>query len=77
MKEKIKEILRENIDELAEMEISDDLELITGGYIDSFDIINLISDFEEAFDLSIPLDNLEVAQFDTLNGIQAVLSEFK
>ena len=77
MKEKIKEILKENIEELADVEISDDLELITGGYIDSFDIINLISDFEEAFDIVIPLDNLEVAQFDTVNIMETVLSEFK
>ena len=58
-------------------EAIDDLELITGGYIDSFDIIGLISEFEDAFDISIPLEDLEVGQFDTVNSIENVIRKFQ
>ena len=77
MKDKIIEILLANIDELDGVDITDDLELITGGYIDSFDIIGLISEFEDAFDISIPLEDLEVGQFDTVNSIENVIRKFQ
>jgi acyl carrier protein len=77
MKDKIREILLANIDELDGVDITDDLELITGGYIDSFDIIGLISEFEDAFDISIPLEDLEVGQFDTVNSIENVIRKFQ
>lgn len=77
MKDKIREILLANIDELDGVNITDDLELITGGYIDSFDIIGLISEFEDAFDISIPLEDLEVGQFDTVNSIENVIRKFQ
>ncbi len=77
MKDKIREILLANIDELDGVDITDDLELITGGYIDSFDIIGLISEFEEAFDITIPFEDLEVGQFDTVNSIENVIRKFQ
>lgn len=77
MKDKIREILLANIDELDGVDITDDLELITGGYIDSFDIIGLISEFEDAFDISIPLEDLEVGQFDTVNSIENVIRKIQ
>jgi acyl carrier protein len=77
MKDKIREILLANIDELDGVDLTDDLELITGGYIDSFDIIGLISEFEDAFDISIPLEDLEVGQFDTVNSIEKVIRKFQ
>lgn len=77
MKERIKNILIENIDELSGLEIADELELITGGYIDSFDIIGLISEFEEEFGIVIPLDELEVGQFDTVNSIENVIRKYQ
>lgn len=77
MKDRIREILLANIDELDGVDITDDLELITGGYIDSFDIIGLISEFEDAFDISIPLEDLEVGQFDTVNSIENVIRKFQ
>ena len=77
MKDKIREILLANIYELDGVDITDDLELITGGYIDSFDIIGLISEFEDAFDISIPLEDLEVGQFNTVNSIENVIRKFQ
>lgn len=77
MKDKIKTILKENIDELEGIEITNDLELITGGYIDSFDIINIITALEEEFDICISLDDLDIMQFDTVDSIEQLITETK
>ena len=77
MKDRIKEILIDNIDELDGVELTDDLELITGGYMDSFDIIGLISEFEEAFQVNFSLDELELEEFETVEKIERVIIEFQ
>lgn len=77
MKEDIKAILIENVEDLEDCEIDDNLQLIAGGYIDSFDIINLISEFEQKFDVTIPIDEIELSQFDTVNTIEALISSLK
>ncbi len=77
MKEDIKAILIENVEDLENCEIDDNLQLIAGGYIDSFDIINLISEFEQKFDVTIPIDEIELSQFDTVNTIEALISSLK
>ncbi len=77
MKEDIKAILIENVEDLENCEIDDSLQLIAGGYIDSFDIINLISEFEQKFDVTIPIDEIELSQFDTVNTIEALISSLK
>lgn len=77
MKEKIKQILSENVDELSNGTIDDNLQLIAGGYIDSFDIINLISEFEDIFDVAIPIDEIDLSQFDTVNSIEELIVNLK
>ncbi|MCC8068319.1 MAG: acyl carrier protein [Ruminococcus sp.] len=77
MKEKIKQILSENVDELSNATIDDNLQLIAGGYIDSFDIINLISEFEDIFDVAIPIDEIDLSQFDTVNSIEELIVNLK
>ncbi|MBP3760931.1 MAG: acyl carrier protein [Ruminococcus sp.] len=77
MNEKIKEILKDYVDELADTEITDDMELISGGFIDSFDVINLIAEFESAFDVTIPLDSLAIERFETVADIAQVIRELQ
>ncbi len=74
MKDRIIKVLRANVAELEDVEITDDMKLITGGFMDSFDIIGLISEFEEEFNISIPLDDVEVEQFDTVMGIEKIIN---
>ena len=77
MNEKIKEILRSYVDELEGIELTDDLELISGGFIDSFDVVNLISEFESAFDVTVPLDSLAIERFETVADIAQVIKELQ
>ena len=77
MKDRIKKILADKIDELDGVELTDDLELISGGYIDSFDIIGLISEFEEVFEVSFSFDELELEEFETVEKIEKIILEFQ
>ncbi len=77
MKEEIKKIIKENVEELNNVEITDDLQLITSGYIDSFDIITIIGIFEDKFDVVIDLDNVELEEFNTVSSICHIIENAK
>lgn len=77
MKDVIKKIIRENVEELADVEINDDLQLITSGYIDSFDIITIIGIMEEHFGIEIDLDNIELEEFNTVDSIYYIIEKVK
>lgn len=68
-------ILKNNIDELEDMEIDESTELISGGFIESFDIIGLITVFEEAFGVELSLEDLKLEQFNTVRSIAEIISE--
>ena len=51
--EKVIGILKDNIEELEGINVQKDTALITSGYVDSFDIINVISVLEEAFGIKL------------------------
>ena len=73
-KERIIEILKENIEELEEVSLNGDTQLITSGYVDSFDIINVIGLLEQEFGTTIDLEDIELEQFDTVDSICSILA---
>lgn len=75
MREKIIKIIKENVEELASEELSFDMPLITSGYLDSFDIIQLIDILEKEFEISLPLDGVELSDFETVNAIANLLQK--
>ena len=70
---KVTELIRTSIDGAESISITEDTMLITGGYIDSFDIISLISVFESEFGITLPFDDLELENFDTVSSIADVI----
>lgn len=70
---RVMELIRANIDGAEALEIKEDTMLITGGYIDSFDIVSLISVFESEFGITLPFDDLELENFDTVSSIADVI----
>lgn len=66
MKEKILEVLRENNEEIVE---DMDRDLLASGILDSFDIVRLVVDIEEAFSLQIDIDLIIPDNFRTANSI--------
>jgi acyl carrier protein/D-alanine--poly(phosphoribitol) ligase subunit 2 len=58
-------------------EIGDDTPLLSSGMVDSFALITILTAIESATGLTIEQDDLTLDNFDTLNHIQAFVSEQK
>lgn len=50
---------------------------IEKGMLDSFDIISLVSDFEEEMDISIAGDKILLENFDSVEAIEKLLNDSK
>jgi len=77
MRDKIISILKENVDELENVEITDDTKLISSGFIESFDVISLLSVIEDEFNTYISLENVEFEDFNTVPQIISLIEEAK
>jgi acyl carrier protein len=74
MKSKVLEVLkaaRSDVDFEKEMKLIDD------GILDSFDIITIVSDLNEKFDIDISADELEPENFNTLDAIVALVESMQ
>ena len=63
----ILEEIREDID------FSDTTDLIDGGILDSFDILQIISALNEAYDISIPASEIVPANFNSAEALLAMV----
>ena len=71
MKEKIIEIIEDITGEVVE----EDTDLIEEGILDSFDIVSLLLELEEAFDIKIDVAELLPENFKSVNAIENLISE--
>ena len=49
--------------------------LVTGGFLDSVDIVSLVSEIEVAFDISISMEYIAPENFDSVEKIWAMIQE--
>ena len=70
MKEKILEVLREVNEEILE---DTERDLLATGILDSFDIVNMVVELEEAFDIVIDVDLVTPDNFRTDDSIIKVM----
>ena len=70
MKEKVLEILKGVRKDVA---FEKETALIDDGVLDSFDIISIVSDLNDAFDVDITADELEPENFNSLDAIVALV----
>ena len=70
MRNKILQILKENVFELLNKDIDENTKLISTGYLESFDVINLITLFEKEFNIDIKLEEIELSSFETVIAIE-------
>ena len=73
----ISSILRKNIVELETMDIQPEMPLISSGFIDSFDVIEILSHIEEAFHITIPLETVSIEDFDTVISMAELVRKLK
>lgn len=74
MKEQVLKILkavRQDVDFEKETALIDD------GILDSFDIISIVADLNDAFDIDITADELEPENFNTLDAIVALVKSLQ
>ncbi|MCI7342362.1 MAG: acyl carrier protein [Fusobacterium necrophorum] len=76
MKEKILKIVKENVFELQNQDIQEDTQLISTGVLESFDVINLITLFEQEFHIEIKLEEIELASFNTINAMEELICSY-
>ena len=74
MRERIHEILS---DTRSDVDFENETLLIDDGILDSFDIIQIVSDLNEEFDIDITADELEPENFNSLDAIIALVQSME
>jgi acyl carrier protein len=69
--EKILEILNEA---RPDIDFEEEKELIDGGLLDSFDIVSIISDLNDEFDINIRVTDLKAENFNSVEAIQNLVA---
>ena len=72
--DKILEILesvRSDVDFVNEKKLIDD------GILDSFDIISIVAEFNDAFDISIDVEDLEPDNFNTIEAMKELIDRLQ
>ncbi len=69
MLEEIIRLLREIVDDLADVELNAETSLIASGNMDSFEVVTLIMELEKVFSISIDLEDLSLEDFETPGNI--------
>ncbi len=76
MEEKVLKILKEMDEEIVE-DVNKDL--LATGLLDSFDIVNLVVELEEAFDIEIDIELITPENFQTvatiINFVKGIVGE--
>ena len=71
MKEKVLKILR-SVNE----SIIDGANLIDDGIVDSFEVVNIVVELEEAFDIEIEAEDVVAENFETVDSITAMVEKY-
>jgi hypothetical protein len=77
IKEKIREILVNTIEGLNGKNLKYDEQLITTGYIDSYEIIQLMEVFENEFFVKIDIEKISLSNFETIDAMSTLILEMK
>lgn len=71
----MKELLEILTDLHPEVDFKTEKNLVAGGILDSFDIVSLISEINEAYDVTIGAAELTPENFDSAESIYALIKE--
>ena len=70
MKEKLLEVLAR-----VNPQLTDGVNFITEGLIDSFEVVNIVMELEEAFDIEIDPEDIVGENFETVDAIVALVKK--
>lgn len=70
--------LMEILNELRpDVDFESETELITDGILDSFDIVALVGELNDAFDIEIKPNNLVPENFNSANAMMALIEQLQ
>ena len=72
--EKMMEILKSI---RPDVDFANEKKLIDDGVLDSFDIISIVSEFDEAFDVEIDVEELEPENFNTVEAMWELITRLQ
>ncbi len=74
----MKEQLLEILDDLRpDIDFESETELVTNGVLDSFDIVSLVAQLNDEFDITIGVDDLEPENFDNIDAMIALIESMR
>jgi len=74
MMDKILEILKGI---RPDVDFANEKKLIDGKVLDSFDIISIVGEFNEAFDIEIDVEDLEPDNFNTVEAMEELITKLQ
>ena len=74
MREKLLDILK---DLRPEVDFENETELIDGGVLDSFDIVSLITEINEEFDIEINVEDLLPENFNSVAAMMELIEKLE
>jgi len=72
MRKKLLEVLA---DAKPGFEFEGKTDLVDGGYLDSFDIITLVSELNDKFDIDIPVEEIITENFNSVDAVLALVGK--
>lgn len=72
--EKLLEILE---DIRPDVDFNEEKELMDGGILDSFDVVTIISELNDEYDIHITVDELKPENFNSVECIMAMVNRLK
>lgn len=61
----------------ADVDFRNEKKLIDDGVLDSFDIISIVSEFNDAFDIEINVEDLEPDNFNTIEAMKELIDKLQ
>lgn len=77
MEERMKKLLEILEDIRPDIDYKSEKQLVDGDVLDSFDIIAIVNELNEAFEIEIDVDDLEPENFNTIEAIYELICKLQ
>lgn len=77
MEENRKELLRILEETRPDIDFKKEMALIDGGLLDSFDIISIVSEINDTFDININVNDLRPENFNSAGAVLALITKLQ
>ena len=72
--EELKKMLR---DKFPNVDFDEEKELVSNGIIDSLDVVEIISDIQDLFDITITMEYMQTSNFESLETMWNMIEDLQ